>query len=159
MKKRKLFIIIAIIVICTAILVGIIFNRQPNVNIISNGDVSYYMIHDGYDEIDSKIISSYEEYKEFEKYMDEENKKYSGNYNAKKYNRKYFDTKSLAVINIVTGTGMNRYNGVEFYTEANKLICNADIKYTKSSIVTADINGKVFLVEIDKNITDFIINK
>ena len=76
MKKRKLFIIIAIIVICTAILVGIIFNRQPNVNIISNGDVSYYMIHDGYDEIDSKIISSYEEYKEFEKYMDEENKKY-----------------------------------------------------------------------------------
>lgn len=152
MKKRKIIIIIAIIVICIAILVGVIFVKK------SNGDISYYMIHDGYDSIDSKIISSYEEYQDFAEYIDKENNIYGNvfDFNTTRYNNEYFDTKSLAVINI-TGSGTDIYKDVEFHTEFNKLICDADIEHTDA--IEDIMGGKIFLVEIDKNITDFIINK
>jgi hypothetical protein len=54
---------------------------------------------------------------------------------------------------------MYKLNSIDIFVSGEKLVCNANIDYAKSSIVTADMNGKVILVEINKSIKNFKINK
>lgn len=151
--RKKLILIIAIVVIIVILLSAILIIR-------SNSDINYYLIKDGYGDIKSKILSSYEDYKDFVEYINSENEAYGMVYkfDSTKYDSKYFASKSLAIINVVIGSSMNKFKGIDFSIRFDKLICKPDIKYSKSSVVTADITGKVYLVEINKDVTNFEIN-
>lgn len=145
---------IILIVIVLVVLVGIA------IWFISKNDVDYIIIKDGYSSYKSKIISNYQEYIEFVDYIDSQNKAYGNeyNFNSNKYNERYFDNKSLAIINIITGSGMDKLNNIDISITGNLLVCKADINYA-TGIVTDDINGKLLLIEIDKSVTEFKIEK
>ena len=147
-KKLKIILIITVLVV----LVGVIIWFVPK------KDIDYVVIKDGYSSYESKIISNYTEYIEFVNYTDLENKTYGKVYDfdSNKYDEKYFDNKSLAIINIITGSSMNKLNNIAISVKGNSLVCKADIKYAKGT-VTDDINGKLLLIEIDKSVTDFKI--
>lgn len=135
-------------------------NNSNNSNeIIEN--VEYEVISDGYSDYESKIISDYQQYLELVKYIDSYNNAYGNvfNFDSNKYNEQYFDTKSLAILSIATGTSMNKLKSIDISIRGNTLICNADIDYTESDIITMDMCGKVLLVEFDKSVTRFEINK
>ena len=74
-------IIILIIIICIAILSVLMF--------INNN----YLIHDVYDNIDSEILSNYEQYQEL---MEQTNKLYD-NANKIRYKGEYLDSKSICL--------------------------------------------------------------
>ena len=151
MNKKKA---ISLAIIITIVLVLLVIYNSVH-------GLRYIIIKNGYDSYESKIIANYQEYLEFVDYVNFENNAYGKAYkfNPNKYNEKYFNTKSLAILNIVTGTGMNKLKSINISVSGDTLICNANIDYTKSQIVTDDINGKLILVEIDKSIKNFIINK
>ena len=138
---KKFIIIILIIIICIAILAGVIFIKNSNTGIKS------YLIKDEYDSIDSEIISTYEEYQEFVEYINQSN---GYNFNSNRYDSGYFNSKSLAIINII-----GEIKDIEFFTESNKLICNVELEYKVNDMA----RGHVYLVEIDKDIIDFNINR
>lgn len=148
-KKIVLFLTISLI----AILIVVIS--------ISTHKLRYQVIKDGYDSYQSRIISNYQEYWDFIKHIDSENRAYGNvfSFNPNSYNEQYFNKKSLAILNIVTGSGMNKLNSIDIFVSGDTLVCNANIDYAKSSIVTADMHGKVILVEINKSIKNFKINK
>lgn len=128
----------------------------------SNREVNYLryeIISNGYSDYKSKIISTYDQYLELIDYMNEENRKYGKVYNFDKdnYTNEYFNSKSLAIINIVTGSGMNKLKSIKVYTNNDTLYYDLDIDYAEG-FVTTDINGKLLLVEIDKNITYITLN-
>ena len=150
-KNLKIIVIILMIVVLTGIILLFIFKK----------DINYRVIRDGYPDYTSKIISNYQEYIEFVNYIDSENRTYGKLYdfNAKKYNEQYFKTKSLAIINIITGSGMNKLKSINFSISDNTLICTVDIKRPKYGVVTDDMNGKLLLVEIDKSVTNFKIER
>ena len=151
MNKKKA---ISLAIIITIVLVLLVIYKSVH-------GLRYIIIKNGYDSYESKIIANYQEYLEFVDYVGFDNKAYGKVYkfNPNKYNEKYFNKKSLAILNIVTGTGMNKLKSINISVSGDTLICNAYIDYTKSQIVTDDINGKLILVEIDKSIKNFIINK
>lgn len=151
MSKRVKMILIIIGII---ILVGILMYIIPKKN------VSYEVIKDGYSSYESQIISDYQQYLSFTNYINSQNKAYGKVYNfdANKYNEKYFNTGSLAIINIVTGSGMNKLKNINISINGNRLVCTANIEYAKGA-VTDDINGKLILIEVDKTVTEFEINK
>lgn len=146
-KKVKIILAIIIIIILFALVIWLIQQKNKGYIIIGNGYSSY----------ESKIISNYTEYVEFVNYMDSQNKAYGKvhDFNSNKYNEKYFDSKSLAIINIVIGNGSNVYKNIDISIESNTLICKTKIKQGKG--ITDDINGKMILIEIDKSVTNFII--
>lgn len=150
-KKVK----VTLIIIAFVILIGVVICFIPK------NDDGYVIIKNGYSSYESRIISNYQEYIEFVDYIDSQNKAYGEvyNFNSNKYNEEYFDNKSLAIINIVTGSGMNKLNNIEISIIGNLLICKADINYATGGSVTADINGKLLLIEIDKSVTEFKIEK
>ena len=123
-------------------------------------NVDYVIIKDGYSDYKSKIISNYQEYMEFVDYIDSQNKAYENRYdfNSNQYNEGYFDNKSLAIINIVIGSSMNKLNNIDISIMGNLLVCKLDINYAKGPGAT-DINGKLLLIEIDKSVTKFKIEQ
>lgn len=146
---------IILIVIALVVLFGVIIIWS-----IPKKNVDYVVIKDGYSSYKSKIISTYAEYMEFVNYIDSQNKSYGKvyNFNSNKYNEKYFNNKSLAIINIITGSGMNELNNIDISVVGNLLICKVDINYASGiGIGTTDIRGKLLLIEIDKSVTDFKI--
>lgn len=151
--SKKVKIILSIIILIVLLGVVIFFVRRT--------DTDYTIIKNGYSSYESKIISNYQEYQEFVDYIDSQNKAYGTVYhlNSSKYNEEYFDNKSLAIINIVTGSGMNKLNNIDISIIDNLLICKADINYATGGVVTDNINGKLILVEIDKSVIDFRIEK
>lgn len=153
--SKKVKIILSIIILIVLLGVVIFFVRRTDTN------TDYTIINNGYSSYESKIISNYQEYQEFVDYIDSQNKAYGTVYhfNSSKYNEEYFDNKSLAIINIVTGSGMNKLNNIDISIIDNLLICKADINYATGGVVTDDINGKLILVEIDKSVTEFRIEK
>ncbi len=123
-------------------------------------DIEYKVIFNGYDDYASGIISNYEEYRDLIEYIDIMNERYGVTYdlNPEDYTEGYFDYGSLALISIVTGSGMNKLKNIDVSIYGNTLVCDVDIDYNDGT-VTDDINGKVLLVEVDKNITNIVINK
>ena len=101
MNKKVLVIIVALVVIVIAIIIEVFFKAKNE----SSNDVDYEIIKDGYSSYESKIISNYQEYMEFVDYIDLP--KNMNDFYSNKYNKKYFNNKSLAIINIVTGSSMN----------------------------------------------------
>lgn len=150
-KNLKLIVIILLIVILTGVIKWLITKKN----------LEYSIIKDGYSSYKSKIISNYQEYIEFVDYIDSQNKAYGKvfKFNSNKYNEQYFKTKSIAIINIITGSGMNKLKSIDFSISNNTLICTVDIHRPKGGAVTDDIKGKVYLVEIDKSVTNFKIEK
>lgn len=148
MSKGKIIIVIMAFLI---ILLGAIW-------LIPKSNNSYTIIKNGYSSYDSKIISNYQEYQEFANYIKNQNVAYGKVYdfNSNKYNKQYFNNKSLAIINIVTGSGSNILRNIDITIAGNTLVCKANIDYGKG-IPTDDINGKLILIEIDKSITNFKI--
>ena len=150
MNKKVLVIIVALVVIVIAIIIEVFFKAKNE----SSNDVDYEIIKDGYSSYESKIISNYQEYMEFVDYIDLP--KNMNDFYSNKYNKKYFNNKSLAIINIVTGSSMNRLNNIDISITGNLLVCKVDIDHS-TGIATADITGKVLLIEIDKSVTKFKI--
>ena len=101
----------------------------------------------------------YQEYQEFANYIDKGNEAYGKvyNFNSNKYNENYFNNNSLAIINIVTGNGSNKLKNIDISITGDTLVCKANIEYGDG--ITDDINGKMILIEIDKSVTDFRIEK
>lgn len=160
-KKEKIALIIEIVIVIVLI-VSIIFYRKSNDNgsNLDNVDLlDYITIEMGYSEYDSEIISNYQEYQKLVKYTEEQKRIYGTKYdfNIDKYNEDYFKDNSLAIINVVTGSGSNRLNAINMYIKDNILICNLDIDFADTDIVTTDINGELLLVEIDKAVKDYKI--
>lgn len=150
MNKKVLVIIVALVVIVIAIIIEVLLKAKNE----SSNDVDYEIIKDGYSSYESKIISNYQEYMEFVDYIDLP--KNMNDFYSNKYNKKYFNNKSLAIINIVTGSSMNRLNNIYISITGNLLVCKVDIDHA-TGIATADITGKVLLIEIDKSVTKFKI--
>ena len=148
-KKIVLFLTISLIVILIVVIS------------ISTHKLRYQVIKNGYDSYQSRIISNYQEYWDFIKHIDSENRAYGTvfSFNPNSYNEQYFNKKSLAILNIVTGSGMNKLNSIDIFVSGDTLVCNANIDYSTGSMLTADMNGKVILFEINKSIKNFKINK
>lgn len=149
-KKLK----IALSIIILIVLLGIVMFLVRRI------DTDYIIIKNGYSSYESKIISNYQEYQEFVNYIDKENEAYGKvyNFNSNKYNENYFNNNSLAIINIVTGNGSNKLKNIDISIAGDTLVCKANIEYG-DGITTDDINGKLILVEIDKSVIDFRIEK
>lgn len=110
-KNLKLIVIILLIVILTGVIKWLITKKN----------LEYSIIKDGYSSYKSKIISNYQEYIEFVDYIDSQNKAYGKvfKFNSNKYNEQYFKTKSIAIINIITGSGMNKLKSIDFSISNN----------------------------------------
>lgn len=149
--SKKVKIALSIIIFIFLLGVVIFFVRRT--------DTDYTIIKNGYSSYESKIISSYQEYQEFANYIDKENEAYGKvyNFNSNKYNENYFNNNSLAIINIVTGNGSNKLKNIDISIIGDTLVCKANIEYGDG--ITDDINGKLILVEIDKSVIDFRIEK
>ncbi len=113
----------------------------------------YKIVYSGYiSDFDNVIISSINDYNEFMADSNESNKEYKQKISSNRYNEKYFENKSLALIFITTGSSSNRFIGVDISTDNSILTVKPNIDYANGT-VTDDITGKLILVEIDKNIT------
>ncbi len=148
MSKKILLVIILLVVLVGAIIL-----------IIPKNNIKYIVIKDGYSDYESKIISNYQEYIEFVNYINLQNKNYGKvyNFNSEKYDEEYFDNKSLAIINIIIGNSSNSLKNIDISVIDNILVCKANIE--SGNGITDNINGKLILVEIDKSVTEFKIEK
>ena len=141
-------IIILLIIIGIVILIGISTTKKT----------LYYQLP-GYSVYDNQIIYDYEQYLSF---IDSHNETYgnTNNFNPNKYNQEYFETKSIAILNVIIGSSANKLRNIEISVNNNKLICNVDIKKAYG-YVPQDYICKTILVEINKpitEITEFEIN-
>ena len=148
MSKKILLVIILLVVLVGAIIL-----------IIPKNNIKYIVIKDGYSDYESKIISNYQEYIEFVNYINLQNKNYGKvyNFNSEKYDEEYFDNKSLAIINIIIENSSNSLKNIDISVIDNILVCKANIE--SGNGITDNINGKLILVEIDKSVTEFKIEK
>ena len=137
--KNYKAIIIMFAIIITIGLVYFVYTSNKNYKIIDSGYIS---------DFDNMIISNINDYNKFMA----DSKEYKQKISSNKYNEKYFENKSLALIFIVTGSNSNTFIGVDISTDDNILVLKPNIDYKKGA-VTDDITGKLILVEIDKNIT------
>ena len=156
-KKAKIILISIGIIIIILLLLGIyVYILEINSN-----NLKYEIIKDGYCDYKSKIISTYQEYLELVDYFTTKNSHYGTIYNfdSNKYNKYFFEKNSLAIINIVTGSSMNELRNLDLSIQNNILVCDVDIGYANTQFVTADITGKLLLVEIDKSVTNLKIQK
>lgn len=118
----------------------------------------YKIIDSGYiSDFDNIIISSIDDYNEFMRDSNEWNKEYKQKISSNKYNEKYFEDKSLALVFISTGNSSNTFNGVDISTDNNILIIKPNIDYGNG--VMDNITGKLILVEIDKSITQIEVER
>lgn len=149
--SKKVKIILLIIILFVLLGVVIFFVKRT--------DTDYTIIKNSYSSYESKIISNYQEYQEFANYIDKENEAYGKvyNFNSNKYNENYFNNNSLAILNIITGNSSNKLKNIDISIIDNTLVCKANIEYGDG--ITNDINGKLILVEIDKSVIDFRIEK
>ena len=135
---------------------GIHPNKEGNKEIAEfvskkiTNELKYNLIKDGYDDIKNTIIDNYSDYLEILSKIEDEDYYFD----KLKYDEDYFKCKSLAIININTGSSMNKFLGVEFYIEDNTLYYVTNIEYSKSKIVTTDINGVIYAIEVDKVINE-----
>lgn len=53
---------------------------------------------------------------------------------------------------------MNKLKNIDISIIGNLLVCKVDINYAEG-LTTADVNGKLLLIEVDKSVTDFKIEK
>ena len=141
--KNYKTIIIMVAIIITIGLVYFVYTSNKNYKIIDSGYIS---------DFDNMIISNINDYNRFMADSNEWNKEYKQKISSNKYNEKYFENKSLALIFIVTGSSSNIFIGVDISTDDNILVLKPNIDYKKGT-VTDDITGKLILVEIEKNIT------
>ena len=141
--KNYKTIIIMVAIIITIGLVYFVYTSNKNYKIIDSGYIS---------DFDNMIISNINDYNRFMADSNEWNKEYKQKISSNKYNEKYFENKSLALIFIVTGSSSNTFIGVDISTDDNILVLKPNIDYKKGT-VTDDITGKLILVEIEKNIT------
>ena len=141
--KNYKAIIIMFAIIITIGLVYFVYTSNKNYKIIDSGYIS---------DFDNMIISNINDYNRFMADSNEWNKEYKQKISSNKYNEKYFENKSLALIFIVTGSSSNTFIGVDISIDDNILVLKPNIDYKKGTI-TDDITGKLILVEIDKNIT------
>lgn len=140
-KYRVLITIFSIITICLSYF-------------LYTDNKDYKVIYDGYiSNFDNIIIYSVDEYNEFMSDSSKLAEAYKQKISSNKYNKNYFKNKSIALIFISTGSSMNKFNGVDLSNKNDTLIVKPNIEYAGGGIVTADINGKLLLVEIGKNIT------
>lgn len=125
---------------------------------IDNKGYKYKIIYSGYiSDFDNIIISSIDDYNEFMIDSNERNKKYKQKISSNKYNEKYFENKSLALVFIATGSSSDTFIGVDISTDNNILIVKPKIDY--ANVGTTDMTGKLILVEIDKSITQIEIER
>ena len=118
----------------------------------------YKIIDSGYiSDLDNIIISSIDDYNEFMRDSNEWNKEYKQKISSNKYNEKYFEDKSLALVFISTGNSSNTFKGVDISTDNNILIIKPNIDYGNG--VMDNITGKLILVEIDKSITQVEVER
>lgn len=141
---------IIVIILIAAVVAGIGMLVIPKNTTKKN--IEYTVIRDGYSEYKSKILSSYKDYMEFVEYINNDNQTY--NHDSNKYDEKYFEDKSLAIINIFVGCSMDKLRNLDISIKGNLLICKYDIEYAKG-ISPDDLYGKVLLIEIDKSVTEF----
>ncbi len=145
-KNYKALIIMIVIII----VIGLIYFIYTNSRI-------YQIVYSGYiSDFDTMVISNINDYNEFMVDSNEWNKEYKRKISSAKYNEKYFENKSLALVFISTGSSSNTFNGVDISTNSNTLIVKPNIDYSKGT-VTLDITGKLILIEINKNITNIEI--
>ena len=126
-----------------------IIPKSENIK-IDGKKINYEIIYHGYTDEETQIISTYKDFKNFI------NNIYSNilkETNLNKYTDEYFNTKSIAIINISTGSSDNNIDNITLAVKNNQLTCYYDIKYPKSRISSNNMmSGLLLLSEIDKSI-------
>ena len=132
--------------------------KNSKQNFLYTANKGYKIIDSGYiSDLDNIIISSIDDYNEFMRDSNEWNKEYKQKISSNKYNEKYFEDKSLALVFISTGNSSNTFKGVDISTDNNILIIKPNIDYGNG--VMDNITGKLILVEIDKSITQVEVER
>ena len=150
--KYKLLKITIIIIAILLLIISLIFTK-PKL-------MGYLIVYDGYTNYNNKIISTYDEYKSFLDYLNGMNHHFRKNtIFLKRYNKFYFEKKSLAVVNVSLSSGMHSVKGVNKEINGDTLICNVLIDYGNYSVVTADMSGALILVEANKDTSKIEVNK
>lgn len=113
----------------------------------------------------SQLITSY---KDFEKYCEKYNDyaydgqgnvvKSTGKLNAlvEKYDKKYFEEKSLALVYVELSSGSDSVEFVAATKDGNSATIMYKIRYPEGGIGTCDMSGYIVYVEVDKDITNII---
>jgi hypothetical protein len=170
-KKRKIWLII---IICILVVKFTVFNPGTSVETFeTSGDVikSDYegnTIYSGYlsDMRDrTKVITTYKDFQEYcEKYNTYDYDGYgnvvksSGRLNelVKKYDKKYFEKNSLALVYVELNSGSNCVEFVTATKDGNSTTVMYKIVYPEGGIGTSDMSGYIVYAEVDKDITNII---
>lgn len=140
-----------IILISVILIIGLsyyLYSENKEYKIIDSGYISNF---------NNIIISNVNDYNEFMRDSNEGDKEYKQKISSSKYNEKYFEDKSLALVFITTGNSANKLTGVDLSTNNNTLLVKPNIDYAEA--IMTDITGKLVLVEIDKNITQIEVER
>ncbi|MGN1301764.1 MAG: hypothetical protein ACI4U9_04515 [Clostridia bacterium] len=154
--NKKVFLIIAIIVIMLILMLGLFIlhgfgsNRTTAKNDLFNG----YVLRSGYiskmNKSDAiKIISSYSK---LEKYCDE----YNQNMLLERYTKDFFENQSLAIIYEELTSGEYGVEFINAIRDEDNVKIEYKIIYPDSLLVTSDMSGYLIIVEIDKDIDDIV---
>lgn len=74
----------------------------------------------------------------------------------KQYNEQFFEKKSLALVYVPLSSGSNKVEFIGAYKIKNNVKIKYDITYPENGIGTADMNGYLIIVEIDKDINNIL---
>lgn len=179
MKKKKGLIVISIVTlvaICSS--VYLVINSQTKVEPINpinkveqstiNSDFEGGSIYCGYLSSTFNVKCIANTYEEFTDFCEKHNTyaydgygnivKESGKLNSliEKYDKKFFEHKSLALVYVPTNSGSNYIEFIGAAKENNSVKIHYQVVYPKSGIGTCDMSGYIVFAEIDKDITNII---
>lgn len=173
-SKLILFVVILIVImICIKCFIYKPYNEKENLLLSITNDIneeeltnSYegYVSKVGYMRINSKqIIPSHLKLQEycdsFNTYIyDGQGNKISGklDFLLKQYNEEFFEKQSLALVYVPLSSGSNKVEFIGAYKVQNNVKIKYNIISPKSGIGTADMNGYLVIVEIDKDINNIL---
>lgn len=113
----------------------------------------------------SQLITSYKDFEEYcQKYNDYAYDgqgnviKSTGKLNSlvEKYDKKYFEEKSLALVYVELSSGSDSVEFIAATKDGNSATIMYKIKYPEGGIGTCDMSGYIVYVEVDKDITNII---
>lgn len=150
--NKKIWVLLGICLVIICIVTILIFNEKDNLAKNKEGVIKNkaYLIHSGYigelSDNNKIIINNTTDKEQFLQKYD---------LNLKKYDEKFFDNNSLAIVYVELVSGSQKIKNLNAETDKDNL--NIYYKVLTPEMGTADMNGYIILVEIDKNISNINI--
>ena len=155
---KKILVITIVVTIILAIGIILVTKSTKQSDSDSNSD-SY-----SYSDIEYRVISRYSDeenivisdIKEYEEFIENSNLQ---EIHLDKYDKQFFEGKSLAIAFVDTNSGSNRIIIGDIKVIGNKLNIEYYIQYPESEIGTMDMAGEIIIVEIDKNVNEINLKR